>query len=80
MLIYRTSENCKSLVCRTSAILKYFCPLKVNIVCFKENILSEVHLNICSRLKGDSNPNDKYVLSERALLTMNFDTDIIEIG
>ena len=32
------------------------------------------------RLKGDSNPNDKYVLSEIALWTMNFDTSIIKIG
>ena len=31
-------------------------------------------------VKGDSNPNDKYVLSERALLTMNFDTSVIKIG
>ena len=31
-------------------------------------------------LKGDSNPNDKYVLSERALRTMNFDTSMIKIG
>ena len=31
-------------------------------------------------LKGDSNPNDKYVLSERAMQTMNFDTSIIKIG
>ena len=30
--------------------------------------------------KGDSNPNDKYVLSERAPYTMNFDTSIIKIG
>ena len=30
--------------------------------------------------KGDSNPNDKYVLSEKALRTMNFDTRIIKIG
>ena len=30
--------------------------------------------------KGDSNPNDKYVLAERALWTMNFDTNIIKIG
>ena len=30
--------------------------------------------------KGDSNPNDKYILSERALWTMNFDTSIIKIG
>ena len=31
-------------------------------------------------IKGDSNPNDKAVLSERALWTMNFDTSIIKIG
>ena len=31
-------------------------------------------------LKGDSNPNYKYVLSERALQTMNFDTSFIKIG
>ena len=31
-------------------------------------------------IKGDSNPNEKYVLSERALWTMNFDTSIIKIG
>ena len=31
-------------------------------------------------LKGDSNPNDKYVLSERALWTMNFYTNIVKIG
>ena len=31
-------------------------------------------------VKGDSNPNHKYVLSERALRTMNFDTNIINIG
>ena len=31
-------------------------------------------------IKGDSNPNDKYVLSVRALWTMNFDTSIIKIG
>ena len=29
---------------------------------------------------GDSNSNDKYVLSERAVWTMNFDTCIIKIG
>ena len=32
------------------------------------------------RVKGDSNPNDKYVLSERAIQTMNCDTSIIKIG
>ena len=37
------------------------------------------HLDF-SYLKGDSNPNYKYVLSERALWTMNFDTSIIKIG
>ena len=31
-------------------------------------------------LKGDSNLNDKCLLSERALWTMNFDTRIIKIG
>ena len=31
-------------------------------------------------IKGDSNPNDKYVLSERALWTMNFDSSFIKIG
>ena len=38
-----------------------------------------VYLTSCA-FKGDSNPNDKYVLSERALWTMNFDTSIIKIG
>ena len=28
--------------------------------------------------KGDSNPNGKYVLSERALWAMNFDTSFIK--
>ena len=32
------------------------------------------------KFKGDSNPNDKYVLSERAPWTMNFDTSIINVG
>ena len=31
-------------------------------------------------IKGNSNPNDKYVLSKRALCTMNFDISIIKIG
>ena len=31
-------------------------------------------------MKGDTNPNNKYVWSERALWTMNFDTCIIKIG
>ena len=31
-------------------------------------------------VKGDSKPNDKYVLSERALWTMNLETSIIKIG
>ena len=30
-------------------------------------------------IKGDSNPNDKYVLSERTLRTLNFDKSIIKI-
>ena len=33
-----------------------------------------------ANVKGDRNPNDKYVLSERALLTMNFDTSVIKIS
>ena len=32
------------------------------------------------RIKEDSNPNDKYLLPERALWNMNFDTNIIKIG
>ena len=31
-------------------------------------------------VKGDSNPNYKYILSERTPWTMNFDTSIIKIG
>ena len=31
-------------------------------------------------LKGDSNPNDKYILSDRDLWTMNFDTNFYKIG
>ena len=31
-------------------------------------------------VNGDSNPNDKYVWSERALWNMNFDTSIIKMG
>ena len=31
-------------------------------------------------LKGDSNHKNKYVLSERALRTMNYDTNIIKIS
>ena len=38
-----------------------------------------VRMKILTR-KGDSNPNNKYVLSERTLWTMNFDTSIIKIG
>ena len=30
--------------------------------------------------KGDSNPNDKYAFSEKALWTMHFGTSIIKIG
>ena len=32
------------------------------------------------QFKGDGNPNDKYVLSEKALWTTTFDTSIIKIG
>ena len=31
-------------------------------------------------IKGDSNPKNKYVLSESALWSMNFDTSITKIG
>ena len=31
-------------------------------------------------IKGDSNPNNKYILPERALYTMNFDTSIFIVG
>ena len=37
-------------------------------------------LKHCVWFKGDSNINDKHVLSERALWTMNFGTRIINIG
>ena len=30
--------------------------------------------------KGDSNPNNKYVLSEKVPWIMNFDASIIQIG
>ena len=33
-----------------------------------------------NKIKGDSNPNNKYVLAERAQWTMNFDTSINKIG
>ena len=32
------------------------------------------------KFKGDGNHDNKYVLSERALLPMNFDTSFIKIG
>ena len=41
---------------------------------------TKIAVNCRAVLKGDSNPDDKYVLSERALWTMNFDTSIIKIG
>ena len=31
-------------------------------------------------IKGDSNPNDKYVISEKAPWTMKFNTSIIKIS
>ena len=31
-------------------------------------------------LKGDCNPNNKYVLLERTVKTLNFDTSVIKIG
>ena len=39
----------------------------------------EKNILIVKSIKGDSNPN-KYVLFERAIQTMNFDTSIIKIG
>ena len=42
--------------------------------------MSDKYLSHFVRLKGDSNPNDKYVLSVRALRTMYFDTSITKIG
>ena len=45
-----------------------------------KNIYAKVHLRIQNIFKGDSNSNDKYVLSERSLWTVNFDTSIIKIG
>ena len=33
-----------------------------------------------TQIKGDRNPDNKYILSERALKTMNFDTSVIKIG
>ena len=47
---------------------------------FKWNLLEESDLDPRCLLKGDINPNDKYVLPERAVWTMNFDTIIIKIG
>ena len=47
---------------------------------FKLNLLEESDLDPRCLLKGDSNPKDKYALSERAVWTMNFDTIIIKIG
>ena len=43
-------------------------------------VLRKLHIKLWFSLRGDSNPNDKYTLSERALWTMNFDTSIIKIG
>ena len=43
------------------------------VVCYRNNYSA-------LRLKGDSNPNFKYVLSERGKGTMNFDTSIVKIG
>ena len=47
-----------------------------NVKSIKKSILCTPK---CNLFKKDCNPNDKYVLSERALWTMNFDTSIIEI-
>ena len=45
-----------------------------------QNFFSSESGHVVYLLKGDSNPIDKYVLSERALWTMNLDTSIIKIG
>ena len=47
---------------------------------FKRSPLGEKVVTRGKRVKEDSNPNDKYVLSERTLRTMKFDTSIIKIG
>ena len=39
-----------------------------------------LHEQVSVSFKGDSNPNDKYISSERALWTMIFDTSIIKVG
>ena len=58
------------------ACLAYY----LEIARFKWNLLEESDMDPRRLLKGDSNPNDKYLLSERAVWTMNFDTIIIKIG
>ena len=58
--------------------LKRTVPLINN--CIRSRHITSKQRRINVILKGDSNPNDKYVLSKRALWTMNFDISIIEIG
>ena len=51
--------------------------------CFIQYWLHKIILVVYRQVgsfKGDSNINNKYVLSERALWTTNFDTSIIKIG
>ena len=50
-----------------------------NRIWYKKNF-DTPRSNIYSVFKGDSNPNDKYISSEKALWTINFDTSIIKIG
>ena len=71
-----TDENNHHLFLTRMARLAYY----LKMTRFKWNLLEESDLDQRCLLKGDSNPNDKYVLSERAVWTMNFDTIIIKIG
>ena len=59
----------------TTSVEKVICLLRHQF--FRHLVSSRVCSSV---IKGDSNPNDKYVLSERALWTMNFDTSIIKIS
>ena len=46
----------------------------------EEPLNDRIRIIFVNVVKGYSNPNDKYVLSVRALWTINFDTSIIKIG
>ena len=64
--------------------MTHFMAFHIGLYCLQEiceGVSSLLHRILSIKhIKGDSNPNDKYVLSERALWTMNFDTSIIKIG